>query len=86
MIRAVPPAMIFILGAMLIPLLKGKLKQFYLLLVPALAFLDVIHLNQGTSWVYRFLGYDLIFCEVDRSHNAYNWRLLSFGGYYYPYC
>jgi multicomponent Na+:H+ antiporter subunit D len=66
MIRAVPPAMLFILGAMLIPLLKGKLKQFYLLFVPTLAFLDIIHLNQGTSWVYHFLGYDLIFCKVDR--------------------
>ena len=30
MIEAVPPAFIFILGAMLIPLLKGKLKQAYI--------------------------------------------------------
>jgi multicomponent Na+:H+ antiporter subunit D len=66
MIKAVPPALIFILGAMLIPLLKGKLKQVYLLLVPTVAFLDIIHLNPGTSWVYHFLGYDLIFCKVDR--------------------
>ena len=66
MIKAVPPALIFILGAMLIPLLKGKLKQAYILLVPTVAFLDIIHLNQGTSWVYHFLGYELIFCKVDR--------------------
>ncbi|MBW1674699.1 MAG: Na(+)/H(+) antiporter subunit D, partial [Deltaproteobacteria bacterium] len=66
MIKAVPPALIFILGALLIPLLRGKLKQICLLVVPAVAFLDIVHLNQGTSWVYHFLGYELIFCEVDR--------------------
>lgn len=66
MIKAVPPALIFILGAMLIPLLKGKLKQVYVLLVPAVAFIDLLHLNPGTSWVYQFLGYELIFCKVDR--------------------
>jgi multicomponent Na+:H+ antiporter subunit D len=38
MIEAVPPAFIFILGAMPIPLLKGKLKQVYLLVVPTVAF------------------------------------------------
>ena len=66
MIKAVPPAFIFILGALLIPLLRGKLKQFYLLAVPAVAFLNLLHLNQGTSWTYHFLGYELIFCRVDR--------------------
>jgi multicomponent Na+:H+ antiporter subunit D len=66
MIKAVPPALLFILGALLIPVVKGKLKQLYLLAVPIAAFLDILHLNQGTSWVYHFLGYDLIFCRVDR--------------------
>ena len=66
MIKAVPPALIFILGALLIPLLKGKSKQVYLLLIPAVAFMDLLHLEPGTSWVYQFLGYKLIFCQVDR--------------------
>jgi multicomponent Na+:H+ antiporter subunit D len=66
MIKAVPPAMIFILGALLIPFLKGKLKQTYLLLIPALAFLDIVQLETGTAWIYHFLGYELIFCQVDR--------------------
>jgi multicomponent Na+:H+ antiporter subunit D len=66
MIKPVPPAMLFILGALLIPLLKGRLKQVYLLVIPALAFLDIIHLDRGTAWVYHFLGYELVFCQVDR--------------------
>jgi multicomponent Na+:H+ antiporter subunit D len=66
MIKPVPPAMLFILGALLIPLLKGKLKQTYLLLIPALAFLDILQLETGTAWIYHFLGYELVFCQVDR--------------------
>ena len=66
MIKAVPPAMLFILGALLIPVLKGRLKQIYLLVIPVLAFLDIIHLDHGTSWVYHFIGYELVFCQVDR--------------------
>jgi multicomponent Na+:H+ antiporter subunit D len=66
MIRPIPPAMLFILGALLIPLVKGRLKQVYLLLIPALAFLDIVLLEKGTSWVYHFLGYELVFCQVDR--------------------
>jgi multicomponent Na+:H+ antiporter subunit D len=66
MIKAVPPAMLFILGALLIPLLKGRLRQVYLLAVPALAFLDILALKRGTSWLYHFIGYELVFCQVDR--------------------
>ena len=58
--------MLFILGAVLIPLLKGRTKQIYLLVIPVLAFLDILQLEAGTSWVYHFLGYELIFCQVDR--------------------
>jgi len=66
MINPFPPAFLFILGAVLIPILKGKLKQLYLLMIPAIAFLDIIKLSPGMSWSYRFSGYDLVFCNVDR--------------------
>jgi multicomponent Na+:H+ antiporter subunit D len=68
MIRPVPPAFIFILGAILIPFLglRGKLRQPYLLIIPVLAFIDLLYLEPGTSWIYRFLGYDLVFARVDR--------------------
>ena len=66
MIRPVPPALLFILGALLIPLLKGKQKQAYILAIPIVAFFDILYLSPGTSWVYHFLGYNLIFCQVDR--------------------
>lgn len=66
MINPLPPAFLFLLGALLIPFLKGKLKQLYLLFIPAVAFIDLLHLAPGTSWVYPFLQYELVFLRVDR--------------------
>ena len=68
MIKPVPPAFIFILGAMLIPLLRlrGRLRQPYLILVFVVAFIDLLYLEPGASWVYHFLGYELVFAKVDR--------------------
>src|SRR3989304_370140 len=54
------PAFLFILGSFLIPLLKGRVKQTFLLLVPAAAFLDVVLMSQGTYGAVQFLGVDLI--------------------------
>lgn len=66
MIDPVPPAFLFLFGAWLIPLLKGKIKQFYLLLIPALALIDLFLLKPGTHWVYPFLNFSLTFAQVDR--------------------
>jgi multicomponent Na+:H+ antiporter subunit D len=62
----IPPAAIFILGALLVPLFKGKIKQGYLLLVPLLAFQRLLSISEGIHFTYRFLGYDLIFGRVDK--------------------
>jgi len=66
MINPVPPAFIFILGAFLVPFLKGRLKQAYLLLLPLLGFIDLFLLNMGSEWEIRFLNYDLVLLNVDR--------------------
>lgn len=66
MINIVPPAIIFILGALLIPLLKGRLKSIYLLLLPVIGFINLLNIPEGTHWVVRFLDYELIFGRVDR--------------------
>src|SRR3990170_1686703 len=50
MIEWFHPGLVYILGAPLIPVLKGRLKQAYLLLLPVLP----------------FLGYKLILGQIDR--------------------
>ena len=51
---------------MLVPLIKGKWKSAFLLLIPVVGFINLIHIPQGTHWVTHFLGYDLVFGKVDR--------------------
>ena len=66
MVNIVPPAAIFIIGAFLIPLLKGRLKSAYMLLLPIAAFTNILNIPEGMHWPVRFLDYELIFGRVDR--------------------
>lgn len=76
----VPPATIFIFGALLVPFTKGKWKSAYLLLIPVIGFINLISIPEGTHWVVRFLGYDLVFGKIDRLSLffGYIFHLISF--------
>ena len=82
---ALPPAVIFIVGALFVPLFKGRVKQIYLLALPVLAGLDLLYLPNGQSWITTFLEYSLIFCRVDRLSLAFGYVfvLISFIGTIY---
>ena len=66
MINSLPPAAIFIVGALFIPLLRGRLKSAYMLSLPVLAFGNLFFTPEGTHWVFDFLGYHLILGRVDK--------------------
>jgi multicomponent Na+:H+ antiporter subunit D len=80
MIETVPPATVFIFGALLVPFIKGKWKSAYLLLIPVVGFINLINIPEGTHWVVRFLDYDLVFGKVDRLSLlfGYIFHLISF--------
>lgn len=80
MINTIPPGLIFIIGALLVPLFKGKLKSAYMLLLPVISFINLISIPEGTHWVVSFLGYDLVFGRVDRLSLlfGYIFHLVSF--------
>ena len=65
MIKGIPPAAIFILGAFLIPFLRGKVKSGYLLSLPIIAYSLLLFMPDGRSWQTVFMGYPIIFCRVD---------------------
>ncbi len=65
MINAVPPAAIFIFGALLIPLLKGRLKSLFMLALPVLAFINLLNMSKGEYWIVKLLDYHLIFGRID---------------------
>lgn len=65
MIGSLPPAMYMILGGLLVPLLPGRIKQAWMLLMPALALWTVLDVPMGHHWTVGFLGYDLLLGRVD---------------------
>ncbi|MCG3115082.1 MAG: Na(+)/H(+) antiporter subunit D [Candidatus Manganitrophus sp. SA1] len=66
MIEWVHPGLLLILGAALIPFLKGKVKEGYLVALPAAAFLLVVFLDPGRYGVFNFLGNELVMGRVDK--------------------
>jgi multicomponent Na+:H+ antiporter subunit D len=85
MIEPLPPAAILIVGALLVPLFKGRLKSVYLLVVPALALLDLLYMPAGKYWTVAFLEYDLIFGRADKLSMAFGYVfvLITFIGMLY---
>ena len=62
------PALILIIGAILLPLIKDPFRKPYLFLVPLLTFCDVVYLgsHQGTYGVMTFMGdWTLTFGRID---------------------
>lgn len=63
----VHPALVFIVGALLLLLFPGRwAKQTLLILVPLAALASLFAMPTGTYWSYRFLNYDLVFGRVDK--------------------
>lgn len=85
MTSTVPPAIIFIVGAFLVPFLKGKWKGAYLLLIPMMGFINLLNTPEGTHWQLKFLDYDLVFGRVDRLSLlfGYIFHLVSFIAFLY---
>jgi multicomponent Na+:H+ antiporter subunit D len=61
-----PPALILILGSLLIPFLKGRVKSVYLVALPILGFLNILGMTEGTYWTVEFLDFELVFGRIDR--------------------
>jgi multicomponent Na+:H+ antiporter subunit D len=66
MIEFIPPVFIYIIGALLVPLLKGRVKSVYMLLLPLVSFFFLVSTQVGTTWELNFLGFDLVPFKVDR--------------------
>jgi multicomponent Na+:H+ antiporter subunit D len=77
-----PPAFVFILGAVLIPFLKGKAKAAYMLALPIVVFITLLNLSPGNTWIVEFWGYELILGRVDKLSLvfAYAFTIMAFLG------
>jgi len=67
MSNTIPPGLIFIVGALLIPLIKnGTIKRAYMLLLPVISLINLLHIPSGSHFIVNFLDYNLVFAKVDR--------------------
>lgn len=80
MSSGIPPAALFIFGALLAPFLKGKIKSAYLLLLPVAAFVSLLYTSEGAHWVVPFLEYKLVFGRADKLSLAFGYifSIISF--------
>ncbi len=62
----IPPGFIYIIGAMILPFLKGKTKKITILAIPAVALLNLLMMTHGEQFIVQFLGYKLVFGRVDK--------------------
>ncbi|MDP1808081.1 MAG: hypothetical protein Q8L35_00905, partial [Actinomycetota bacterium] len=63
---AIHPAFIFLGASALIPLVKGRVRQVYVMAVAFFALVDVLLLKVQSSWVTNFIGFKVTLLHVDK--------------------
>ena len=60
------PALFLLLGSLLIPLARGRVRQGLTLVLPVLGFVNLLYLETGTVWITAFAGYELTTLRADK--------------------
>jgi multicomponent Na+:H+ antiporter subunit D len=66
MLEHLPPGSLLILGALILPLLRGVLRQAWLLLLPIVSFAHLLGLAHGTYGAIQLFDMDLAITRVDK--------------------
>jgi len=62
----VHPGLVLIVGAWVVPFVKGRLKQLAMVLLPTAALLICLRMEPGTYGTVAFLGQELVFGRGER--------------------
>ena len=65
-ISALPPSIFLIIGALLVPFLKGNLKKLFVLALPLVTLVSFLNMETGTYWQVQFLDMTLVLGRVDK--------------------
>ena len=65
MLGELPPPLVFVAGALALPLLRGRWQAAWMLLVPAVGLGNLLAIPQGVHWQAHILDYVLTFGRVD---------------------
>lgn len=82
-----PPGLILLFGAFLVPLLKGRIRNLYVIVLPALAFFHISQLNSSDSLSLPFLDLNLDLLRADMWSKAFGYifTLNAFAAFIYGY-
>lgn len=85
MFEALPPAVIYLLGALIVPFLKGRVRQAFALAIPLIGLLNYTAISEGVHWTTTLLDFELILGNVDRWSLIYLniFTVISFAGILY---
>ncbi len=81
----VHPGLLLILGAWVLPFLKGRVRSLMMLLLPGAALVLCLRMTPGTYGAVSFLGQDLVFGRVDQLSLifSYVFSIMAFLGMVY---
>ena len=81
----VHPGLVLILGAWVLPFLKGRLKRAAMLILPAAALAVCVRMSPGTYGEVSFLGQELVFGRVDQLSLVFSYvfSIMAFLGMVY---
>jgi multicomponent Na+:H+ antiporter subunit D len=79
---SVPPGLVLVFGALLLPFLQGALRRVVLLLLPLATIWLVWVLPEGASLEAPLLGYDLVLVKVDKLSRLFAlvFAIMAFAG------
>jgi multicomponent Na+:H+ antiporter subunit D len=72
-----PPALIFFIGAVLLPLLPRRIRPAAFLVFPVIAFWWLLRLSSGDSQTFDFLSYRLVVTRVDELSLVFGYVFLA---------
>lgn len=75
----IPLALVFIFGALLLPVVPRRLRSAFFLVVVATAFILLVRLEPGFTLTFPFLNYDLVPLRVDRLSLAFGYVFVIMG-------
>ena len=73
MIGSLPPAAVMILGAVLVPALKGRVRTAYMLALPILGLIYLVSLGEGEFGRVSLFSYELTLVRVDGLSRLFGW-------------
>jgi multicomponent Na+:H+ antiporter subunit D len=72
-IAEISPGLTLIAGSLLIPLLPGRLRAIYMVLLPLLGLAHLSQLSTGDFGTVQFIGQQLVTLRVDRWSMVFGW-------------